>query len=415
MKSKFLSLCLLLLAIPSYSFASEAWPPGRNVGDAIGVQIKAPISREELENIKSVGFKYVRVELNWPSIETTAGVYDWSNADKVIADIRSLGFHAVLLLNGNNTLYAQKAPSSPAAVQAFARFASNAVSRYDGNDIVWEIWNEPDSKRFWPPKPDVNAFSVLADMTCKAVRKISPRAVLIGPALAQVPDASDGVTSDYLNKFLKSPASKCLDAFSLHPYRHGDEVPEAAQVDYEVVRAAMLNADHKNRRLMPIVNSEWGYSTSQASEERQAEYIVRSYIINLMNGVPLSIWYEWKDSRGAEPDDPEGHFGIVTADGDEKPAVESLRNHLSVLKDFRITRRMQVADNFDYVFLLQNDKENKRAVIAWTIRPGEGKTANMVIMDDGDSSVYPLSGQPVIVPLSDANAQIMIMGNGGEY
>jgi len=194
-KNTILLLCALICVGSSRSFAADAWPPGKNIGDAIGVQIKNSASKEDLEAIKETGFKYVRLDLNWPSIETAAGVYDWSGADRIISDLRLSGLNAVIILGGSNKLYGKMvparpdnvdhlkevstAPATPVAMQAFARFAAQAVSRYDGSDVVWEIWNEPDLYRFWAPKPDVNAFSVLTELACSSNNCVISAAVCI--------------------------------------------------------------------------------------------------------------------------------------------------------------------------------------------------------------------------------------------
>ena len=52
-------------------------------------------------------------------------------------------------------------------------------------------------------------------------------------------------------------------------------------------------AQESKRGKIPIVSGEWGYAsnTKGISLETQAAFTVRQQLCNLLNSVPLSIWY----------------------------------------------------------------------------------------------------------------------------
>src|SRR5205823_582363 len=63
---------------------------------------------------------------------------------------------------------------------------------------------------------------------------------------------------------------------------------------------------------IPIVSSEWGYSSvwRRMNDEQQSEFLAREFLTNSANGIPVSIWYDWRDD-GTDASEPEHHFGIV--------------------------------------------------------------------------------------------------------
>jgi polysaccharide biosynthesis protein PslG len=53
----------------------------------------------------------------------------------------------------------------------------------------------------------------------------------------------------------------------------------------------------------------------------------------LLNGIPLSIWYDWKND-GRDPDDGEQNFGTVTDDLQPKPAYAGISVELGPLPQY---------------------------------------------------------------------------------
>ena len=61
----------------------------------------------------------------------------------------------------------------------------------------------------------------------------------------------------------------------------------------------------------PLVRG--GESRPVATAQLQGDYLARSFLVNLSQGIPLSIWYDWEND-GTDPTNPEENFGTVTAD-----------------------------------------------------------------------------------------------------
>jgi hypothetical protein len=151
----------------------------------------------------------------------------------------------------------------------------------------------------------------------------------------------------------------------VHPYRDPRMPPETAASDYKKLRELIARYAPPEKKNMPILSGEWGYSTHThgVSLEEQAAYIVRQQLSNLLNGVPLSIWYDWKND-GLDRNENEHNFGTVSYDLKPKPAYIELRNMVRELNGYKLERRLDQKDDKDFVLLFSSGK--KRKIAAWT-------------------------------------------------
>ena len=106
---------------------------------------------------------------------------------------------------------------------------------------------------------------------------------------------------------------------------------------------------------IPILSSEWGYAsnTKGVSLETQAAFVVRQQLCNLPNGVPLSIWYDWKND-GHDPADNEQNFGTVKEDLESKPAYTALKTMTAELRGYRLERKLDGLSESDFILVFVN-------------------------------------------------------------
>jgi len=332
---------------------------------------------KDLDMIAAAGLKFVRMDFIWHEIELTKGNYNWKAYDELTANLEKRGIGAVYILDYSNSLYEDTvdskdpltgekqrgiaAPSHPESVSAFALWAAAAAKHFKDRNIVWEIWNEPNIS-FWRPKADIDQYLTLAFATCKAVKEAVPDAVIIGPATSQIP-------FPFIKTFVDSGILEYLDGVSVHPYRDYSMSPETAGSDYGKLRDMIENSAPANRKNIPVISSEWGYSsaTKGVSLEKQAAFVVRMQLFNLLSGIPFSVWYDWKND-GSNPSDFEHNCGTVTPDLKPKPAYIAIRTMNMQLKDFTLLHRIETGNGNDFVLLFRNDKGNYK-ISAWTMDP----------------------------------------------
>lgn len=151
------------------------------------------MSSQRYSEAVAAGAGWNRWVIYWDDVETSPGVYDWSNVDQVVAadTAQHLNVDAVLL--GTPSFYATSSTATTLSIPAnapsgglrsltadatsvpsglynptfadgtdvwasgkainpqnpWAEFVYAAVSRYHNQIHDWEIWNEPDFSQFW--------------------------------------------------------------------------------------------------------------------------------------------------------------------------------------------------------------------------------------------------------------------------
>ncbi len=368
-----LSICLGLC--PIILVAADLPPLVLPNGVGVNIHFTQGHGRD-LDLIAAAGFRFVRMDFVWEAIEHQKGAYDWSAYDTLTADLEQRGLRAIYILDYSNPLYEEKiaatnpmtgkleemstaSPQHPESIAAFAKWAAAAAEHFRGHRIIWEIWNEPNIS-FWKPQPNARQYAGLTLASCRALRQADPDCTIIAPASSTFP-------WEFLETLLKSGALEYLDAVSVHPYRGGDHGPETARADYDKLRSLIDRYAPTNRSgHIPVISGEWGYSTcvNGVSLETQAAYLVRQQLANLLNGVPLSIWYDWKND-GTDPRENEHNFGTVLPDLTPKPAYRALSVMTKELRGCHILRRLNVGGDEDYLLLLADEKGDKELAV-WT-------------------------------------------------
>lgn len=395
----FLFFCGFLVFSRTASAALDLTPL---IGVWYGVQVKeGRTSDEELKQIKAAGLDSVRFVIPWYEVEKGKGRFVWGYFDSFVQRLREHGLKAVIVLGAGHPLYTKRieapegnidhapyylsAPAEEEERKAFTRYAAETVKHFGTKDIIWEIWNEPDSDRFWAPKANAEDYIALAQATCQAIRAETPQAIVVGPGMADTPGRFGHLIPGFLGKLLLSPASSCLNAVSLHPYRDGARPPETVLSAYESLRSYIEAFTPQKQKPLPFLSTEWGFTLTQVSAEEQAAYLLRSFLLNTLSGVPVSIWYEWRDEREGE-DDPEAHYGLLDLKKKEKESYKALKAFLPPLQGAFIEKRLPLGNEEDFVLQIRYP-DQKQGIIFWTSRE---KAKTRLVIDDDEKDLTPL-------------------------
>jgi polysaccharide biosynthesis protein PslG len=330
----------------------------------------------EIKMIADAGFRWVRMDLKWDATERERGRYDFTAYDRLMTAIEPFGLRALFILDYGNPLYGEGAPRTEEARNAFARWAVATARHFANRGVMWEVYNEPNNAMFWQPT-NANEYASLAITVGKAFRESVPNEKLMGPAVGEM-DFS------FLDSCFKAGALDAWFAVSVHPYLRGN--PENVAGDYAKLRELIVSyktpggsAEEKQTGAnIPIISGEWGYSAAwrRMNEEKQGMMLARQFLTNAANGIPVSIWYDWRDD-GVDPKEPEHHFGLVrneyrngqTQVYEPKPAYLAAKTLLRHFNGFRFEQRLLVGADDDYVLVFSKGGERRMAV--WTTSPGK--------------------------------------------
>jgi len=241
------------------------------------------------------------MDFSWGGTERQKGVYDFGAYDTLLLHLKGYHMRAIWILDYGNPLYdGGLPPTSVAARNAMSWWAANATTHFKGNNILWEMWNEPNIPGFWPPTPNPKDYAALAISVGKAIKAATPQELFAGPATSAV----DPV---YLEAVFAAGTLEYYDAISFHPYRQ--TAPETATEIYATVRGLVTKY---SSRTLPLVSGEWGYSDAwdKFDETIQSKYLPRMMMVNAISNIALSIWYDWHDDC-IDTKNPECHFGTV--------------------------------------------------------------------------------------------------------
>lgn len=217
----------------------------------------------------------------------------------------------------------QLGPITPALLDQVNALAGNTIESLEGPNEL-DISNMPQ----WASQ-DRGFQKALFD----AVRSMKSADAIqaIGPSMAFARHGSDvGELSD------------CADAVNLHPYPAGK--PPAVIFPEQIALARKMAANE------PIIVTETGYHNAlndhhdqpAVSEAAAAKYIPRLLLENYAHGLRRSYLYELLDEApDPELKDNQLHWGLIRADGTEKPAFIASKNLIAELRDTQRVRHPQ--------------------------------------------------------------------------
>jgi hypothetical protein len=332
------------------------------------------------------GFTWVRTDLTWRDLEPQPGVYDFARFDQIVAAAEALGMKTLFILDYGNAFYtggSRAPPTTSEAIAAFGDYAEDVARHFAGHAVAYEIWNEPNSATFWPPRPDAETYARLADEAALHIRAGDPAAPVIVGGLALF-------DFTFLRDTLAQPHIAAYDAISVHPYLDQPErLPELTASMRQIIGETLPYQP-------PIWISEWGYSSLCPATssgvvvcDRQPQMVTRELLNACALGFPLIVDYELRDRDAATSTDPEGHFGLITQAGAAKPALVAVRTLASLARGRSYVGQIRLANASLHAMRLDGAADT--IVALWLDRPAEQVSVGV----PSGTTALDLIGQPI--------------------
>ncbi len=311
------------------------------IPQSLGFNVHLTGPDQEWDKIKEAGVKFVRKDFDWSGIERNKGEYNFVQYERLLADLDQRGLRVVFILDYRNRLYPNPETTEEGR-EAYAKWAAASVKHFKGRNILWEIWNEP-NVGFWHGTGGLNSaefagqYVALVKKTVPAMRAADPDCyILAGSVSCLWRDSFRWIDAAFKEGLLSSG----IDALSVHPY--GYPRPELCieggkpnEEGYKLLREKMAKAGVPKD--FPVLNSEVGYSRTDRNvgpqnlaAEHQAMLFVRTYLLDLMENIQLTIWYNW-DGDG-------GHEVRGTTGG--RPVYNACKNLVAELGGYRFVERL---------------------------------------------------------------------------
>nr|MBA2712044.1 cellulase family glycosylhydrolase [Rubrobacteraceae bacterium] len=230
-------------------------------------------------------------------------------------------------------------PQNPADYAEFMGFLAN---RFKGKVAAYEVWNEPNLKRFWSTGPDPVEYAAMLRAAYPVIKAADPEAkVVFG--------GTSGNDYGFIDAAYTAGVKGYFDVMASHPYPYcGSTGPRAIRrtssgrisrdsfLGYREIRATMAARDD----LKPIWFTELGWNTSTTTcdpgagvwqggvtRERQAQYLYDAFrMIEADKYVQVALWYDFRNNAWAgDEDTPEARYGLLQTDFSPKPAYFAFR------------------------------------------------------------------------------------------
>ncbi|TBO30360.1 hypothetical protein EYS42_11760 [Aquabacterium lacunae] len=371
-------LCWLVLGLSLWQ-AQAAASAGRM--PALGINVlwgpgDDATLQQRFQKVRRLGLQEVRIDWEWRIVEKQKGKYDWRALDRLVNTAHKEGVRLLPIvhyapawalpdLHKADDVY-ELAPS-PDHLGDYARFLKASIERYgpQGNAPItwtpithWQVWNEPNVKMFWGPKPDARAFTALYKVVHEHLRPVRARIQLVHAGLAK-PDI------EFMWQLWEAnPAhGETFDVMAVHSYlfHWWDGIREAEAMDKDDRKASAMgfvgSIDDPgflgkvfNIQLFmtlrksggkPIWITEMGYFVSNkrlgVDEAGQARRLQQdlSFVTqrltdrpygtgarSIPTGVQRVYWFALEDYPSP---DGMGSFGVYRPDGSLRPAGDALR------------------------------------------------------------------------------------------
>jgi xylan 1,4-beta-xylosidase len=312
--------------------------------------------RNDLREVKSVtDFKYVRFHAIF---HDEAGVYDEDAAGKPIYNFSYVDqiYDGLLQAGVRPFVELSFMPKKLAAAEKYQdfwykpnvsppkdykkwgelvrQFAKHLVDRYGIDEVsqwYFEVWNEPNID-FWAGAPKEQTYYQLYDAAARAVKDVSPRLRIGGPATAQ---------AAWADRFIQHAVNENVpvDFVSTHVYGN-DSAPDVFGTHEQIPRTQMVcravrkvhdQISASARPQLPLIWSEFNASYMNEPDVTDSTYMgpwMADTIRQCDGLVDMMSYWTFSDvfeEQGVVKRPFYGGYGLIAEDGLPKPAFNAFK------------------------------------------------------------------------------------------
>ena len=211
-------------------------------------------------------------------------------------------------------------------------FAQHLVDRYGLDEVAqwyFEVWNEPNID-FWSGEPKQATYFELYDHTARALKAVSPRLRVGGPASS---------SAHWVDEFIQHAAAENVPTDFISSHSYGDDTVEdlfGTQEDIPMDRRVCLSIKKVHDQIaasarpgLPLMWTEWNVPSFGPLNARDTSYVGAALaddirqcdgLVNMMSFWTFSDVFE-EGGPGREPFG--GSFGLMALGGIKKPSYSA--------------------------------------------------------------------------------------------
>ena len=341
-----LATVVLALALPAT--ASAAPPPGfvgMTADDLYG--LSGSYREKALTQQQAAGVQLLRVTFNWSAIEVAPNGFDLTIYDRYVLDAarHNITFLAVLVRAPD--FYSVK-PGTRFAYQprdnaTMARFATLLVDRYGPAGSIWrenpgvtprpitkwQIWNEPNLKQYWYPRPNAAQYRGMIQTVGAAIKGRDPGAEIVTAGLPDSRLKGAIRLQPYLKALYSGGGGSAIDTVAINSYAVSPKYLD------KLMTATRKYVNRIGGRSDQIYISEVGWGDTGyrhrfvVGTKKQARYTGQALALIKKKRAAWKLsgfaWFCWRDGRPyiKGKDFWGNHTGLLKISGRKKPAFNA--------------------------------------------------------------------------------------------
>jgi xylan 1,4-beta-xylosidase len=252
--------------------------------------------------------------------------------------------------------------------QFIKAFAQHLVQRYGEDEVAkwyFEVWNEPNID-FWAGVPKQSTYFELYDHSARALKSVSPRLRVGGPATA---------AADWVDAFLEHTETESVpvDFVSSHGYAddtvenlfHNHEPVPMDQRVCQAIQKVHTQIALSKRPNVPLMWTEWNVPSFGKLHARDTIYVGAALAedIRQCDGLVdmMSFWTfsDVFEENGPKKEPFDGGFGLMAMGGIEKPSYVAF----ALLHKLGTQRLANAATDV----LVTKREDGTLAIVAWNL------------------------------------------------
>jgi hypothetical protein len=317
-------------------------------------------SADRIGKATDLGAKWDRFPFYWNEVQPSGDdQWEYRVYDARVAANQARGLTTQGILLGAPSWATQ---SGRIDYAKWSEFVRQTVTRYRGTVRYWEVWNEPDlldgsgKGLFW--SYGVSEYAALLRVTYQTIKTVDPSIVVLMGAIA-FPYNNEGFLGQLLGEVAKDPAAKSSRFyFDVLPFHSYDRVARLYDLPHGYFGRPSYEGLHAVLRRHGLVKPLWVNETGvpvydyadgkkapgRATQDEQAAYAVQASAYALAAGVERVFFFQLYDDGAGAVDPATGrpaeYFGLVTNDGQARPAFAAYRNAVQLMDGARLVTRV---------------------------------------------------------------------------
>jgi Cellulase (glycosyl hydrolase family 5) len=231
----------------------------------------------------AAGATVSRTPLYWRGVQPTQGAWNWGAYDRIIGAYAARGMRPIVNVSGTPD-WAKNCGTgcvfNTANLADFTTFIRALAERYGTELAGIEVYNEPNSAKYWGAPADPALYTKLLCAGYQGAQQAGVRLPIAGGALAPIQKTINGdIRMDwFLNSMYIDGAANCMDVVSFHPYPFSTDVTSSTSLFQTEFAQIRKTRDYyaPNQRLW-VTETGIGLATSGVTQDQQAATLPAIY------------------------------------------------------------------------------------------------------------------------------------------